>query len=161
MRETLLINSSEITGDAIVMGDVKLFLSSMSALYPDFDTWYEGKVLPGLSTGERSLLIERRSGMVAGIAILKRDAHESKLCCLRVAPQFANAGIGVRLFEQSMDVLDTRHPLLTVAEDRLAHFERLFQHFGYQVAQEYPDLYRPRVSEIAFNGLILPNGTHS
>lgn len=131
-------------------------LIDLSYLYPGFKTWYEQKVLPGIILGERSLLVEIRNNTLAGVAIIKDDGLEKKLCCLRVLSEFQNkSGIGLKLFERSMDELNTKYPLLSVSNDKAHDFEKLFRYFGYKKSWEYPDLYRPQKIEFSFNGLIL------
>ncbi len=132
-------------------------LVGLSRLYPEFRDWFSQKVVPGIFTGERSLLVELRDDSIAGVAIIKDDGIEQKLCCLRVSTEFQKkGGVGYRLFERSMEELDTRYPLLSVSEDRFLEFRRIFNHFGYEKAWEYPELYRPGKIELSFNGLLLP-----
>jgi hypothetical protein len=111
------------------------------------------KVLPGIAEGERSVLTEYRDGHLAALAIVKDDGLEKKLCCLRVLPGYQNlSGIGVRLFDRCFDVLGTDKPLLSVAEEQLPKFERLFKHYGFHEVQAYADYYRHGATEFAFNG---------
>lgn len=137
------------------LSDVLSNLSSLRDYYPEFDRWVETKVVPGLSAGERSLLLEYRQGEVAGFAILKNDGVEKKLCCLRVMEGFQNsAGLGIRLFERAFEELNTERPLLSVAEERLPVFQRIFNHFGFELSQEYRSKYRIGKVEYAFNGFL-------
>lgn len=132
-------------------------LIDLSLFYPGFQKWYESKVIPGLYSGERTLLLEMRNNHLAGIAILKNDGDEKKLCCLRIMDEFQNkGGIGLKLFERSMQELETRYPLLSVGEEKLDHFIKIFHHFGFKKSWEYPEYYRPRKTEISFNGILLP-----
>lgn len=159
MIKSVIINKATIESceeTNILLPQIHQELIDLSHLYPGFKAWYEQKVLPGIVLGERSLLIELRNNSLAGIAIIKDDGIEKKLCCLRVISEFQNkSGIGLRLFERSMKELDTQYPLLSVSNDRAHDFERLFQYFGFKKSWEYPDLYRPKKIEFSFNGLIL------
>jgi len=132
----------------------RLQLSSLSCFYPEFDLWFKNKVEAGLASGERTLLIRNVGEHVAGIAILKHDAHESKLCCLRVLPRFNGSGVGLKLFEDSFHTLDTDRPLLTVSAEHLPHFKRVFNHFGFDHVRDYIDFYRKGVIEHSFNGVL-------
>lgn len=148
------IKSSEEMSSLMV--NIHIQLLDLSALYPGFEAWYSEKVVPGILGGERSLLIEMRNDNLAGIAITKNDGLEKKLCCLRVLPEYENTtGIGVRLFERSMEELSTRQPLLSVSNDRVHDFEKIFLYFGFKKSWEYPDLYRPKKVELSYNGLII------
>jgi ribosomal protein S18 acetylase RimI-like enzyme len=135
----------------------KAELTAVSVLYPEFAKWYESKVEPGLLSGERKILIRASAGRLAGLAVLKL-ADERKLCCLRVLPAFQGSGVGVRLFRDAFEILETEHPLLSVANERLPAFERVFNYFGFRVGAEYADLYRKNSLEYCFNGtLMVPN----
>jgi len=133
---------------------VKDQLGMISGFYPEFDGWFSSKVLPGLKNGERSILLEHTAGSLSGIAIVKRSASERKLCCLRVLPPYQGSGVGLRLFERAFDVLETRTPLLSVAEEQVANFDRVFNYYGFELAKEYQGLYRPKKKEFSFNGLL-------
>lgn len=159
MIRSLIINRTTIESceeTNLLLSQIHQELIDLSHLYPGFRTWYEQKVLPGIILGERSLLVELRNSNLAGVAIIKDDGIEKKLCCLRVISEFQNkSGIGLKLFERSMNELDTQYPLLSVSNDRAHDFEKLFRYFGYKKSWEYPDLYRPQKIEFSFNGLIL------
>jgi GNAT superfamily N-acetyltransferase len=129
-------------------------LSELSGYYPGFDEWLEKKVLPGLMSGERSILLEYRRGDLSGLAIVKDDESEQKLCCLRVLPPYQGTGVGLKLFERSFEVLNNDSPLLSIAEEQLVVFRKIFQYYGFEFAKIYPDYYRPFKAELSFNGLI-------
>lgn len=136
-----------------VLAEVFAHVRDLKDVYPHFDAWLTDRVLPGLWSGDRSILVEHRDGMLAGLAILKDDGLEKKLCCLRVLRGFQDSrGLGVRLFDKALDILETQKPLLSVSEERLSAFERIFAHFGFEQVKRYEGLYRAGHSEISFNG---------
>ncbi|MBJ9624098.1 hypothetical protein [Burkholderia multivorans] len=142
-----------------MLSEVCARVQDLRDFYPAFDKWLVERVVPGLQTGERSILIEYRQGQLAALAILKDADEEKKLCCLRVLPGFEDRhGLGVRLFEKSFEQLGTSAPLLSVAEERLPVFQRLFDHFGFELGASHKGIYRPGRTEYAFNGVLLvPN----
>ena len=129
-------------------------LSSLSTFYPTFDKWYFEKVYAGLYNGERKILLHYLGNNLAGIAILKSTSYEKKLCCLRVTPSFYGSGVGLKLFSESFKYLETERPLLSVSEEQLPIFHRIFNHFSFEIGDEYRDLYRKKKNEISFNGLL-------
>jgi len=155
---TLLLNQHAVMHDPCLVqqslrhigADAEFLRSS----YPNFDHWFVSKVLPGIYTGERTLLIEQRESKVVGLLILKHTATEKKLCTLRVRPQYENKGLGVRLFEAAFETLGTERPLLSVSENSLPKFARLFKHFGFAQAGAYRGLYVPQLHEFSYNGLL-------
>jgi len=118
--------------------------------YPNFKEWFFGKVVPEIEVGERKLLLEQRSNQVAGIAIIKLNC-EKKLCTLRISDQFQNQGIGVRLFERCFDVLKTDKPFLTVSEEKLPEFQKIFDYYGFEMTGMKKDAYRQGRAEYYFN----------
>ena len=136
-----------------MLADVLGRMRDLKDLYPSFDEWVSARVIPGLRAGDRSILIEYRGGELAALAIIKDDGVEKKLCCLRVLPGFQNAhGLGVRMFQRAFDALETETPLLSVAEERLPAFERLFNYFKFELTERHEGIYRAGRSEFAFNG---------
>jgi hypothetical protein len=129
-------------------------IAHLEQSYPDFGGWYSRKVVNGLVNGSRSFIIELRDGKMAGVAILKDTLNEKKICTISVADEFKAKGLGYRLFEKSMRVLDTDKPLASVSESRLAEFEKIFQYLGYEYSAEYRGLYLPQKSEFSFNGVL-------
>jgi hypothetical protein len=129
-------------------------LSNLSEYYPGFGQWYAHKVVPGLKTGERKILLRYIDNRIAGIAILKSTSEEKKLCCLRVLPDFQGSGVGIRLFAESFKHLETEQPLLSVAEEQFSRFERIFRYFSFEVGNRYEDLYRKKKFETSYNGLL-------
>lgn len=123
--------------------------------YPNFDFWFQRKVLPGIAAGERTVLAEIRESRLIGLAILKHSATEKKLCTLRVRPEFESRGLGVRMFESAFEILGTARPLLSVSDSSLPKFTRLFNHFGFACEAAYHGLYTPRTTEFSFNGLLV------
>ncbi len=136
--------------------DVSVHLRGVSQYYPGFAQWFDSRVTPGLLSGERAILLEYRDGRLGAAAIIKHDAQEKKLCCLRVAEPLQSSGLGVRLFERSMAELQTERPLLSVADESVEQFDRIFRYFGYDLTEEYEGLYRPRHTEFVFNGTLHP-----
>ncbi|MCS3841098.1 GNAT superfamily N-acetyltransferase [Pseudomonas sp. JAI111] len=129
-------------------------LQELSGFYPEFNTWLYQKMIPGIVTGERSILLEHRRGTLSGLAIVKNNEVEQKLCCLRVLPAFQGTGVGLRLFERTFELLNNDRPLLSVAEEQIEVFRKLFAYYGFELEKKYNGYYRPLKDELSFNGLI-------
>lgn len=122
--------------------------------YPNFDAWLFRKVVPGIVTGERTVIVEMRADEVAGFMILKHNSSEKKLCTLRVRPHYECRGMGVRLFDMAFDILNTERPLLSVSEKAMPKFETLFRHFGFKQEAIYENRYLPKMRELSYNGVL-------
>lgn len=127
------------------------FLSYISDSYPSIDRWFINKVVPGLTNGTRKLFIYRRNEKVVALCIAKKTDKELKICTVRVIPEFAGKGLGVKLFKDAMNWLGTDKPHLTVSEDRLSDFTRIFEYFGYKLTSTHNGLYLPGKVEYFYN----------
>lgn len=122
--------------------------------YPNFDSWLFSLVIPGIISGQRTVIVEQRCGQPVGLLIVKHTIEERKLCTLRVRPEFEFRGMGIRLFNTAFEVLGTDRPLLSVSELALPKFSRIFAHFGFACEESYQGLYLPSVQEFSYNGIL-------
>ncbi|TMO53212.1 N-acetyltransferase [Pseudoalteromonas phenolica] len=127
------------------------FLTPLSDNYPGINIWFKTKVIIGLELGTRKLFIHRRSGKIVALGIAKKTESEKKICTVRVAPEYVGKGLGVKIFKQAIDWLETEQPHLTVSEDKLLDFERIFDHFGFRLTSTINGLYQPGKVEYLFN----------
>lgn len=125
-------------------------LQGAASFYPNFDDWFFHKVVPEIERGERQLLIESRNNQIAGLAIVKTGS-ENKLCTLRIVESFQNKGLGLKLFERCFEELNTCKPFLTVSEEKLPEFERIFKYYGFKLTNTKSDIYRSGKKEFYFN----------
>lgn len=126
-------------------------MSPLSAHYPGFEDWYRLRVIPGAAAGSRKIVLVEREGVIAGVGIAKNEVGEKKLCTVRVAPEFAGRGMGVRLFGDLMDWLGDGKPHLTVGPHKMAEFERIFRHFDFNLTSVDVGRYRAGIPEYLFN----------
>ncbi len=131
--------------------EIFTFLVEASQYYPSFHEWYFNKVVPDVQNGNRKIVSEIRDGKIAGIAILKDTREEKKICTLRISPDFQNRGIGVRLFKKSFEILQTNKPFLTVSEEKLPEFQKIFDYFNFELTSVADGKYRNGKKEYIFN----------
>lgn len=142
------------------VGEVYEALAHLSDDYPDFENWYWNKVVPGYFSGDRSILVYRQGQCLTGVAILKRNFSERKICTVWVAPEFENRGVGFRLFKASFAALACKYPLASVSDARLPKFQKIFDFFGFELTQKLVGVYRPNSTEYVFNGFLQPSYRH-
>lgn len=130
------------------------FIESLNQYYPDIDYWYVNKVVPGLVTGNDKLLIARDSDYnIAGIALGKQSDGEAKLRCVRVHPDHQNGGLGIRLIDGMLDLIEERQPGVTVAEEMFHLYSRAFiKRYGFNLSDVVKGRYRQGKLEYGFNG---------
>lgn len=127
------------------------FLLPISNSYPGIEAWFNQKVIPGLYNSTRKLFVHRRNGTIVALGIAKKTESELKVCTVRVASEYAGKGLGIKIFKEAMEWLGTDKPHLTVSEDRLPDFEKIFTHFGYNLTSTVKGLYSPNKVEYFFN----------
>jgi GNAT superfamily N-acetyltransferase len=128
------------------------FLKDLDSLYPGFERWYAGKVVPGLAAGGDILLLAKDAEHVVGVALGKRGADETKLRCIRVLPAYQQTGVGIRLIDRMLDELQCEKPHCTVAEEMLHTYSRAFvSRYGFALSAVDKGRYRPGKLEYAFN----------
>ena len=150
-RDTVIVQPQITQKLQLMIAEDLLFFKSK---YPEFNIWFEKKVLPGLMTGERTIIVENRDNEVAGFAILKHTNDESKICTLRIRDAYENKGLGIKLFERSFNILETTTPLLSVSDEIYPMYQRIFKYFNFLHEATYYEKYRPRINEFSFNGLL-------
>jgi GNAT superfamily N-acetyltransferase len=127
-------------------------LDGMDALYPDFGYWFTNKVMPGLLVGKDILLLAKDKHQVIGVALGKRNAHETKLRCVRVLPEYQKRGTGIHLVEKMLVQLNDDKPSCTVAEEMFHQFSRPFINlFDFDLTKVEKGMYRPGKLEYVFN----------
>ncbi|WP_247334051.1 MULTISPECIES: GNAT family N-acetyltransferase [unclassified Bradyrhizobium] len=154
---TVLLNGSSMEAPLTRQESEALaFLIPLSYDYPGIESWFRTKVVPGLRNESRILLRVERHGQLVGLAIGKREPEENKICTVRIAPSHYGRGIGVRLFDAVLRWLDDDKPHLTVSENRLPAFERIFDFYGFNLTSVQQGLYVPNTSEIVYNEHVTP-----
>ncbi|MGU3398266.1 GNAT family N-acetyltransferase [Brucellaceae bacterium D45D] len=130
------------------------FIGNLSEDYPDIQSWYVHKVVPGLRSGTRCLLPFHRDGELVGVGIAKNEGAERKICTVRVAPHHVGRGLGLRIFDGLLKWLDDDRPGLTVSATKLPVFERIFDWYGFKLTGTEDGLYVPGRQEIGYNDAI-------
>ena len=130
----------------------KNLLNGLEQLYPEFEYWYTNKAMPDIILGNTKLILAKDCGRVIGVGIGKKDEEETKLRCIRVAPEYQKKGVGIRLIERSLILLDCDKPVCTVAEEMFHDFSRPFiNEFDFDVTRVEKGMYRKGKLEYVFN----------
>jgi len=127
-------------------------LQGLDDYYPEFSDWYTNKVMPGVMVGSDILMLARDKQQIIGVALGKRNAHETKLRCVRVLPDYQKRGTGIHLVERMLTALDDDKPACTVAEEMFHQFSRPFINlFDFDLSKVEKGMYRPGKLEYVFN----------
>lgn len=127
-------------------------LSGLENYYPDFQHWYVNKCMPGIIVGSDTLLLARDKNQIVGVALGKRNAHETKLRCVRVLPEYQSRGVGIHLIDHMLRRLDCDKPHCTVSEELLHLYSRPFiNRFDFDLSEVSKGHYRAGKLEYIFN----------
>lgn len=128
------------------------FIATLDQFYPDVSYWYVNQVVPGLMTGNDKLLIARDGQHIAGVALGKSTTDETKLRCVRVHPDYQGNGIGVRLIDSMLELLEHDRPVVTVSEELIHSYSRIFvNRYNFKLSHVSKGQYRPAKLEYMFN----------
>lgn len=131
------------------------FISRLIWEYPGFKRWYDGLFNENKELNpEREIIICEKNCLLAGIAILKSDTEEQKICTLRVAKEFQKQGIGRELMRQSLEWLQNDYPLITMHKIKEHEFSSLLNYYGFQLDQEQRNYYNIFSTELVYNGIL-------
>ena len=126
--------------------------------YPKHKSWYFEKQLPEtIANDERNILFARNpenENEIIAMACLKRDDEEKKICTLFVDNKCRGLGLGTKIIESSMDWLETKTPLATIADYKLEMFRPIIKKYDWKLTQIVSGLYNDRASELCFNGVL-------
>lgn len=131
------------------------FVRRLSWEYPDFLQWYEKLFTDEKELhSEREIIVCEKHFTIVGLAILKSDIFEKKICTLRVDKKFQRQGIGTRLMEMSLEWLEDDHPVITMHKMKQNQFAPLLQYYGFQLEQTQPHYYSIFGTEYVYNGTL-------
>lgn len=148
------MNRIEQTTSFVSAFEALPFIKSLNQYYPDIEYWYVNRVVPGLITGDDKLILARdKNNNIAGLALGKAGKNEVKLRCVRVHPDHQHVGLGIRLIDNMLDLLEHRQPGVTVSEEMFHLYSRAFiNRYNFALTDVAKGRYRPGKLEYGFNG---------
>lgn len=99
--------------------------------YPDYYKWYYQKNLPRILDGHGEAIFYLDGFQVVGLAMLKRDSLESKICTLLIDEEYRKKGFSSLILEDSFKFLGTDKPLITIPQSRLDEFSKIINAYGW------------------------------
>lgn len=121
--------------------------------YPKYFEWYWTKEIPRVFNGTGEIIICTISNKIAGVACLKKDDTESKLCTFFVAEEYRGKGIATKMLKQSFRYLGTTKPLFTIADNKISMFKHIIKKYNWKLTQIMDKGYYNTTSrELVYNG---------
>jgi ASC-1-like (ASCH) protein/GNAT superfamily N-acetyltransferase len=123
--------------------------------YPKHFEHYWTKYVPGIFKGERQIVAAYIGNRIAGVAILKRDAEETKICTLFISEEFRGQGVATAVLGEAFKWLGTSKPLITIADYKVAMFNRIIEKYDWRLTQVLEGgYYNDHSKEYVYNGKI-------
>lgn len=133
--------------------EIYKFLCCLVFEYQGFRSWYQGLYIEEFELRcNREIIICEDQLRIVGIAIIKNDLQEKKICTLRVTREYQNQGIGHNLVEMCMQQLNTDRPMITLHKNKLNQFEKLLSYYKFELEQSQKHYYSIFSTELVFNG---------
>lgn len=128
-------------------------LADLEYCYPFFSIWL-GKVFKELTNSDRRkilLCVEGHYFNILGLAIIKNDLSEKKICTLRVLSGYQRRGIGTALLKRCLVELNDPLPLITVSGIQMDSFGPFLKRNGFKIKGKVKSLYKKGLYEYFFN----------
>ena len=123
--------------------------------YPKHFKWYWEKTIPAIFTGKREILVCTVNKKIAGVAFLKKEDGEKKICTFLVLDEYKGQGIASKLIERAFDFLETTTPLITLTDYKWEMFKGIIIKYNWKHTQTLPKgYYNNLYEELVFNGKI-------
>lgn len=116
--------------------------------YQEYLKWYYTKNIPRILNGTGEIIFYLDGFSCAGLAILKKDIEEAKICTLMISEEYRRKGYGKELLESSFDFLGTDKPLITIPSNRIEEFQGIITSYDWNESKR-TDIYLSE--EIIFN----------
>ena len=125
---------------------VRKSLIGLRQCYPEFNDWYNTKVVPKLKTGTRKVFLATHDLEFSGALILKDDGNEKKVCTLFVNPKNRFRHIGSDFLRIASEELETYKLPITISDEARPFFYNNLG-FNFYTKEVKPDMYKEGVNE--------------
>lgn len=123
--------------------------------YPKHFKWYWEKTVPAVINGTREIIVCTIDNKIAGVAFLKKEQGEAKICTFLVIEEYRGKGIATLLMEGAFKFLKTTRPLISLANYKLEMFKGIIAKYSWEHTQTLPvGYYNNGSEELVFNGKI-------
>lgn len=146
--EKFILSKMERKNFSKATNEIYLITDYNHEQYPDYLKWYYNTNIPRIITGTGEIIFYLDGLTVAGLAILKKDELESKICTLLINEEYRKKGYSKSLLESSFDYLGTDKPLITIPTKRIEEFTSIIKAYNWQESLKTNEYY---TEEIIFN----------
>lgn len=121
--------------------------------YPKHFEWYWAKEIPRVFNGTGEVVICMIDNNIAGVAFLKKDDVERKICTILVVDGYRGKHVAIKLLEQAFKYLGTTKPLISIADYKIPMFEYVIKKYNWKLTQTMnAGYYNDTSRELVYNG---------
>lgn len=121
--------------------------------YPNYKNWFLNTHIPNIGIN-RETVVALINNNIVGVANLKFDNTEKKLCTLYIKEGFRFNKIGTELLNMSFEILGTNKPVITISDDVIFHLRKFILKNNWELSQKLDNFYSYDHNEYVFNGSI-------
>lgn len=112
--EKYILSNMERKNFSKAVNEIYLTTDYNHRQYPEYFKWFFQKSIPRIFNRTGEMIFFLNGLTIGGLAILKNDIDEKKICTLLISEEFRNKGYGKLLLEDSFEFLGTSKPLITI-----------------------------------------------
>ena len=107
--------------------DIFTFIKPLEKEYPDIENWFYNKQLKELN--DRDILFIKDNDSIIGVVCLKKS--ENKICTFFIKENYRNKNLGTLLLNESIMILDTKLPFMTIPENKVSSFKYFIDKYNW------------------------------
>ena len=121
--------------------------------YPKYFEWYWSKDIPRVFDGTGEIVVCTIDGNIAGVASLKKDSTERKICTFFVVKNYRGQHVATKMLEYIFDYLGTSKPLITITDYKVSSFKPILRKYDWKLTQiPSKGYYNSSSREFVYNG---------
>lgn len=136
----------------------KIYLATepICKYYPNHKEWFYNIHLPKCikDINNYTILFVRNPedhNEIIGVACLRYENKERKICSLYISENYRNKGIGTKLLEESMNWLKTTKPFITITQDNIKYYEDFIKKYDWELKEIKHGFYNNDYNEYCYN----------
>ena len=147
--EKYILSNMERKNFSKAVNEIYLTTDYNHRQYPEYFKWFFQKSIPRIFNRTGEMIFFLNGLTIGGLAILKNDIDEKKICTLLISEEFRKKGYGKLLLEDSFEFLGTSKPLITIPAFSVDDFSSIITAYDWKETSRTSEYLS---QEIIFNG---------
>ena len=121
----------------------------LNKIYPNYYNWFYNIQIIGVKNSNRDILFIENNNKIVSICSVKYS--EKKICTLFTKEKFRRKGYASKLIDETIKILNTNKPLVTINENNLIYYQRFINKYNWELTNIKKDLYIQGKKEYFYN----------